>query len=125
MPRFVILRHELPAGSPRDSHWDLMFETQGTLRTWAVDADLSLSAEASARELPAHRLDYLDYEGPVSQGRGAVARWDRGEYHLVVDAEDQWIARLAGKRLAGTLTLMRAGPGQLWRVSFSAAPTSG
>jgi hypothetical protein len=124
MPRFVILRHELPPGAARGSHWDLMFEQAGVLRTWAVDEIPSSTAEIEAQLLADHRLAYLDYEGPVSGDRGSVTRWDGGDYTLECDEADRWIVRASGARLRGRLTLRAAGP-HSWRVSFSADPTSG
>ncbi|MEX2111880.1 MAG: hypothetical protein WD845_01765, partial [Pirellulales bacterium] len=61
MPRFVILRHELPAGQARPSHWDLMFENGGTLRTWTVQCEPKLPLDAEAQSLADHRIEYLDY----------------------------------------------------------------
>jgi hypothetical protein len=126
MPRFVILRHELPSGGPRGSHWDLMFERNEVLRTWALEQLPDESQPSVAHELADHRLEYLDYEGPVSAGRGSVARWDEGQYVLEAEAEDRLVITIEGRHLAGQLTLARAAEDrQLWRVSFSAAPTSG
>ncbi|MGD9722130.1 MAG: DNA polymerase ligase N-terminal domain-containing protein [Pirellulales bacterium] len=125
MARFVILRHELPAGSSRPSHWDLMFERAGTLRTWAVEREPDFSNPQSALALADHRLDYLDYEGPVSGDRGSVTRWDRGEYTIVAESAGEWVVVLSGSRLVGRMTLARAPADHSWRVSFAAAPTSG
>ncbi len=128
MPRFVILRHELPDGGQRSSHWDMMFERGESLRTWAAEQLPRPGEDTEARELPAHRLTYLDYEGPVSGDRGSVSRWDEGEYTLHDEAADRVVMSLAGRRLTGQLTFDRATQDpadQLWRVSFSAEPTSG
>lgn len=130
MPRFVILRHELPEGDPRGSHWDLMFEFAGALRTWAVESEPASPGEIDARRLDDHRLAYLEYEGPVSGGRGTVTRWDAGEYSLTGDAVDECVMTLRGARLVGQMTLRRmtlrhGGPAHCWRVSFSAAPING
>jgi len=125
MPRFVVLRHELPAGSARSSHWDLMFETEAALRTWAVDADLTLVHDQPAEALAPHRLAYLDYEGPVSGDRGSVTCWDRGQFEIERDEPGRFVARLAGERLRGQLTLAQEPGAHSWRVSFAAEPISG
>ena len=125
MPRFVILRHELPADSTRPSHWDLMFEEQGALRTWAVESEPAIGASANAEALADHRLAYLTYEGEVSGGRGTVARWDEGEYTLEKSSDNDWQALLHGRRLQSRIKLVRDRPDHSWRVSFEAAPTSG
>ena len=105
MPRFVILRHELPPGHDRGSHFDLMLEVGGALRTWSLPelptADKALQAEA----LPDHRLEYLDYEGPVSGNRGSVSRVEQGEYEVVTESSGLLTLQLAGKSLRGILEL--------------------
>jgi hypothetical protein len=115
MPRFAILRHEMPATSSRATHWDLLLERGETLETWALSQEPVVGAwpiEIEVEALPDHRLDYLTYEGPVSGHRGTVSRWDEGEFsenerggvtlrganltcHVEFLKRDQrWIARL-------------------------------
>ena len=78
MPRFVILRHDAPQGL----HFDLLLEASGVLRTWALPQPPDSGVEMECEALPDHRMAYLDYEGPVSGGRGTVDRWDWGTYGL-------------------------------------------
>jgi hypothetical protein len=115
MPRFVLLRHETPPGYSRGSHWDLMFEQAGALRTWALDElpvdDLSVAAE----QLADHRLVYLDYEGPVSGNRGEVRREDAGEFEVLEDGPDQFVVFVRGRKLQGRYELLRATDGR-WRI---------
>ena len=125
MPRFVVLRHEFPAGHARATHWDLMFQWGSSLRTWALDAEPLSQAQITARALADHRIEYLDYEGPVSDDRGMVARWDQGEYELNASQEHEFRARLRGRRLGCNMTLRKAAEGHFWTVSFSAEPTTG
>jgi len=75
MSRYVILTHDHPF-----PHWDLMLEDGGTLRTWRLLSEPGAGRVVPAERLGDHRLAYLDYEGPVSGGRGVVARWDHGTY---------------------------------------------
>lgn len=94
-PRFVILRHELPPGAERGSHWDLMLENRGILLTWELPelppGPLPASFERlGIRRLPDHRIAYLDYEGPVSNDRGTVKRVDFGEYQLTEKASEDF-----------------------------------
>ncbi len=132
MPRYVILRHEFPAGQKfpvgqeRSLHWDLMLESGGVLRTWAL-ADYPMSQPTTqAEQLADHRIAYLDYQGPVSGDRGSVTRWDVGEYGIERETVDHLQIRLAGQRFSGGVTLERTEPsGHFWRVSFSVAPTTG
>ena len=108
MPRYVILRHELPPGNARASHYDVMFDTGETLRTWAIELPPDSTVEQPAEPLPDHRRDYLAYEGPVSGNRGAVTRWDEGEYETTAD-DDAFIAKVQGRRLLGTIQISPAG----------------
>lgn len=125
MPRFVVLRHEVPPGHDRSLHWDLMLESAGALKTWSLPLppNEAVGAESAAEALADHRLAYLDYEGPVSGDRGSVSRWDRGEYALVEQHEDAWIVDLAGARLRGRLSLRRASDGSAWHWHFTPLQT--
>jgi hypothetical protein len=125
MPRYVVLRHELPSDSARASHWDLMFEFQGVLRTWSVESEPAIGRTAIAQLLADHRLEYLEYQGPVSGGRGTVTRWDEGEYTLEESSDRHWQALIYGRRLRSRVKLERDKHDHSWRVSFEAAPTSG
>ena len=76
MSQFVLLEHDHPA-----LHWDFMLEHAGALWTWRLEEmPGDISAEIAATRLPDHRIEYLDYEGPVSNNRGKVHRIDRGTY---------------------------------------------
>lgn len=44
-----------------------------------------------------HRLLYLDYEGPVSGGRGHVTRWDWGEYRVSGETDSEITVDLRGQ----------------------------
>jgi hypothetical protein len=107
MPRFVILEHELPSGERRGTHWDLMLEQTDGLRTWALETAPARGVRIAAEELPVHRREYLDYEGPVSGNRGSVAGWDRGDFRWVDDDADALVIELAGTRVTGRVRLER------------------
>ena len=124
MGRFVLLRHELPPGGERPSHWDFMLERDGSLATWAIDelpamwarqlgvtvADSDdVAATVRAMRLPDHRLAYLDYEGQVSRGRGAVVRVATGEFSLLQESEQELIVALTGPPLAGVVRIRHSG----------------
>jgi len=120
VPRFVVLRHDSPAGR----HWDFMLESQSVLKTWALDRAPDDPGSRDAHALPDHRLHYLDYEGEISGGRGQVTCWDRGQYELLRQTEDTWEVRLAGQRLVGRVRLQRGGEtqpgGQAWQFDWQA-----
>ena len=83
MPRFVILRHEMPPGSERRTHWDFMLEREDVLWTWALPQPPSEGRAVPAIRLADHRKAYLDYEGDVSGARGRVERFDQGDFDIL------------------------------------------
>ena len=98
MPRFVILRHELPQGS---SHWDVMLEGDESLLTWSISEIPTDDHPVIARRLPDHRTIYLDYEGPVSGDRGDVRRWDAGTYQQLRSSDRELEIHVHGNRIQG------------------------
>jgi hypothetical protein len=99
MPRFVVLEHDHPF-----LHWDLMLEAAGALRTWRL-ADPP-TGPVSAEPLPDHRVEYLDYEGPVSGDRGQVRRWDAGMYEMVEQSSQAPRLIFHGQRLKGSWKML-------------------
>jgi len=76
-----VLKHETPTGYEQSRHWDLMLEDdRGSLRTWSLAEAPCLDRQIYADELPPHRIEYLDYEGPISSDRGDVTRIMQGDY---------------------------------------------
>ncbi len=117
MFRFAVLEHD----SPRGLHWDFLLETGEALSTWALAQAPDTAGPIDAESLADHRLDYLDYEGPVSGGRGAVVRWDAGTYQFVRQTDRELVVSLEGERLCGTATLSRVGDeARRWRFAMSA-----
>jgi hypothetical protein len=107
MPRFVILWHEAGPELGRGSHFDLLFEEGNHARTWFVERRIEPNVELIAGALLPHRLFYFDYEGSLSDNRGAVSRWDRGEYKLLVADENRFEADVHGDHLVGAVRLIR------------------
>jgi len=115
MPRFVVLRHE----SPHGVHFDFMLEAGDVLKTWALPQPPQPGLEMEGKALADHRLAYLDYEGPISGGRGSVRCWDRGIYNMVEQSDARWVVELAGEKVAGIATLCRpTGKPTRWLVSL-------
>ena len=101
--RFVILAHHAPDGL----HWDLMLEWGDTLKTWSLSRQPDQYGETlEGTPLPDHRMVYLDYEGPISGGRGEVHRWDSGQFTLLDDTSGTLLLKLEGKQLTGTYSLI-------------------
>ncbi|HHK41411.1 MAG TPA: hypothetical protein ENJ50_03235, partial [Planctomycetaceae bacterium] len=106
-----------------------MFERDGVLATWAVDT-LPGPTLIEARQLPDHRLEYLQYEGPIHGDRGTVHRVDEGTYFPVTWTSDRVVVFLEGKQWQGTAIFQRvdssspedtssSDDASLWRLSFS------
>jgi hypothetical protein len=113
MPRFVVLEHDHPT-----THWDLLLQADGVLRAWRLATPPTEGAAVAAEPSFDHRLHYLDYEGPVSSGRGRVARWDGGLLTWEADDANRLQVRLAGDRLHGVLRLERGAEGG-WQATFT------
>ena len=96
MPDYVILHHQLP--------------------TWAVEDTPSPGIRVAARALENHRIEYLDYSGPVSGNRGVVTRWDRGSYSGDPSDSTSFCVQLEGDRFEGLLKLevVEGKTGQWW-----------
>jgi hypothetical protein len=112
MPRFVLLAHDHP-----HPHIDLMLEVDAVLWTWQLPAFPGDGVCGEARRIFDHRPVYLDYEGPVSGGRGLVRRLDRGSYDWLVQAPGRLEAQLSSERLSGRLELVQV-EGERWQVSY-------
>jgi DNA polymerase Ligase (LigD) len=113
MLRYVVLTHDFPS-----LHWDLMLENEASLRTWRLSAPADSSGGIEALLLAPHRLAYLDYEGPVSGGRGTVARWDTGTYTTEHEAGSRLVIVLEGNRLSGRVSLDATEPPDRWRYRY-------
>ena len=130
MARFVILRHEMPNGSERVSHWDWMFEMGEVLRTWATDAlpsgdRLTVPQRIPATPLADHRPIYLDYTGPISGERGRVTSWDAGNYVLEEATSQVFAVQIAGRRLHGSVRFIEdRHADQRVTLEFIACPAS-
>jgi hypothetical protein len=118
MPRFVILIHDHPF-----PHWDFLLENGDRCRTWRLPVDPGLpSTEFQAEGLTDHRLMYLDYEGPVSGGRGTVVRWDSGTFEWDVNEPGHCEVRLVGHRWRGLIFLKQV-DGDAWHGTWTPEPT--
>jgi hypothetical protein len=114
MPRFVILEHDHPV-----LHWDLMLEAGDALKTWRLAAPPTAGHTIAAVYLAEHRREYLDYEGPVSRGRGSLKRWDRGVYAALEQSHGRLACKLEGDRVRGTIELRQV-EADKWTFTLSA-----
>ncbi|UYM07927.1 non-homologous end-joining DNA ligase LigD [Solicola gregarius] len=115
-PRFVVQRHRATR-----LHYDLRFEIDGVLVSWAVPKGPTLDPDAKrmAVHVEDHPIEYLDFEGVIPSGEyggGDVIVWDIGtwEPHATDDpaaavAAGDFHADLYGSKLQGRLILVRRG----------------
>ena len=112
--RFVVQRHRA-----RRTHYDLRFEVDGVLVSWAVPRGPTLDPKArrQAVHVEDHPIEYLDFEGVIPKGQyggGDVIVWDIGtwEPHGTDDpaaalAAGELHADMYGQKLRGRLVLVR------------------
>jgi len=106
VPRFVILHHDHPV-----PHWDLFLEAGAVLKAWRLFAEPRPDADIPAEANSDHRLPYLDYEGPVSGGRGTVTRVQAGTF--AGELGQTWAVAWNG----GRATLAHGSAGLIFRYS--------
>jgi hypothetical protein len=116
MPRYVILEHDHPV-----LHWDLMLEAGAVLRTWRLTEPPASGRAVRAESSFDHRPHYLNYEGPISGGRGRVTRWDSGTFTWTAVEPGRVVLELHGTRLQGTALLEQLSGGQ-WSVRLDDGP---
>jgi bifunctional non-homologous end joining protein LigD len=116
--RFVVQRHRA-----RRRHYDLRFEIDGVLVSWAVPNGPTLdpTVRRLAVHVEDHPIEYLDFEGVIPRGEyggGDVIVWDTGTWqpHGTDDpaaavAAGELHADVYGSKLRGRLVLVRRGGG--------------
>src|SRR3954468_18576396 len=112
--RFVVQRHRA-----RRLHYDLRFEIDAVLVSWAVPKGPTLDPKVrrAAFHVEDHPLEYFDFEGVIPAGEyggGDVIVWDAGTWEpLKADdpakavAEGELHVELTGQKLRGRFVLVR------------------
>ncbi len=100
-------------------HYDLRFEMDGTLKSWAVPKEPPTTSgiKRLAVQVEDHPLEYASFEGSIPEGEygaGKVEIWDKGAYALVDRKEDKLIVEINGRKLVGTYVLVRMKGGKNW-----------
>ena len=105
----------------RRLHYDLRFEIDGVLVSWAVPKGPTLDPDVrhAAIHVEDHPIEYLDFEGVIPSGQyggGDVIVWDTGTWqpHATDDpaaavAAGDFHADLEGQKLRGRFILVRRG----------------
>jgi bifunctional non-homologous end joining protein LigD len=115
--RFVVQRHRA-----RRLHYDVRFEIDGALASWAVPKGPSLdpAARHAAFHVEDHPIEYIDFEGVIPAGEyggGDVIVWDAGTWEPAKPGTDpaaavaggELHAELHGTKLRGRFVLVRTG----------------
>ncbi len=121
--RYVVHRHHATR-----LHWDVRLEMRGILASWAVPNGPPL--EPGKRRLAVHTedhpIEYLTFHGviPDGYGAGAMTIWDSGTYELLLEKDDEYKLRFAGKRLVGEWVLVktRQNEGRDWLMIKHGTP---
>ncbi|USN97883.1 MAG: hypothetical protein H6810_06710 [Phycisphaeraceae bacterium] len=109
--RSVLLEH---ATSDGGMHLDWLIERPGTdaehrLITFRCEHDPTDCAEWMGERLADHRAVYLDFEGPISGGRGTVHRiWSKACRVLIATA-DRIVVQMDGPMPATFVLIRREG----------------
>jgi bifunctional non-homologous end joining protein LigD len=115
LPRFVVQRHRATG-----DHYDLRFEVDGALVSWAVPKGPTLdpTKRRTAFHVGDHPMEYLHFEGVIPEGTygaGDVVVWDTGTWQpreddprAAVEAGELH-ADVFGQKLRGRLALVRRG----------------
>jgi len=113
--RFVVQEHHATA-----LHWDVRFERDGVLVSWAVPKGLPPDPRENhlAVHTEDHPMEYLDFEGDIPEpeyGGGRVHTWDAGTYATEKWQEREVIVVLDGRRVRGRYAFIRT-RGRDWLV---------
>ncbi len=112
--RFVVQRHRASR-----LHYDLRFEIDGVLVSWAVPKGPTLdpSVKRMAVHVEDHPIEYIDFEGIIPSGQyggGDVIVWDTGTWEPAKTddparalAKGELHAEMHGEKLRGRLVLVR------------------
>lgn len=93
-------------------HYDLRLEINGVLRSWAIPKEPpeKEGVKRLAIQTEDHPLEYADFEGMIPEGMygaGTVRIWDRGEFIIEKDKDNELLFELKGKKLLGKYALIR------------------
>src|SRR5438132_1242727 len=109
--RYVILEHNW-----NGIHYDLMLEENSVLKTWRL-AEMLKPGVQVGEALADHRLEYLEYEGPVTGDRGMVRRVEKGNFDVLESESSQSVMRMRGT-LSGKLELTHQQE-KTWRITWT------
>ena len=101
---FVLLEHTTGHGV----HWDFIIEVPGRelLPTWRLlENPLETSGDIPAEPTADHPPHFLEYEGPLREGRGSVRQVDRGAATILHFDSRGLSAELSGDRMRSRIEI--------------------
>jgi hypothetical protein len=110
---FVLLEHTTRDGV----HWDFIIEVSGRalLPTWRLPQNpLETSGNIPAELIADHPAHFLEYEGPLREGRGSVRRLDRGAATVLRLDARRLKAEVSGDRLCGIIEVSTGPDGRCY-----------
>jgi len=109
-PIYVIQEHHATR-----LHWDLRFEIDDTLKSWALPKNPPQEAgeKRLAVSVPDHPIEYALFEGEIPEGNygaGEVKIWDKGTFELESKNPKKLIVNIKGNKLKGRYCLLHFKP---------------
>jgi DNA ligase D-like protein (predicted 3'-phosphoesterase) len=98
-------------------HWDLRFEINGTLKSWALPKGVPEGDEKRlAVRVDDHPIEYAAFEGTIpegSYGAGEVKIFDKGTFKMEsYEEEKKIVVRILGNKLKGRYCLLHFKPNE-------------
>ena len=111
-PVYVIQEHHATR-----LHWDIRFEINGTLKSWALPKGVPNGNERRlAVQVNDHPIEYAAFEGTIpkgSYGAGEVKIFDIGTFKLEsYDEKKKIVVSILGKKLQGRYCLLHFKPNE-------------
>lgn len=105
--RFVVQEHHA-----RALHYDFRLEIEGVLKSWAIPKTppKTTGIKRLAMQTEDHPVDYINFSGTIPKGQygaGRVSIWDKGNFELEKNKNDEVIVTLNGVKLKGKYILIK------------------
>jgi hypothetical protein len=86
-----------------------MIDQGNTLATWSFPSHPKNGSPfpLEGKKIQDHRSQYLEYEGPISKGRGRIEKVDQGPLQILQSSPKNWILEFQGHDLSGIYVLER------------------
>lgn len=108
-PVYVIHEHHA-----KRLHWDLRFEMDGVLKSWALPKGAPEKDEKRlAVQVEDHPIEYAAFQGKIPEGNygaGEVKIWDNGTFDIESRKPTKIVLIIKGKKLKGRYCLLHFKP---------------